>query len=137
MSTFEIVALYVALNMILAPILMFRVGQVRLGKKINLGDGGDELMLSRIRAHGNFTENAPLALLGLLALAMLNAYPITLHIFGAAFFLGRVAHAIGMSGNWSKGRLVGTVLTLLVFILQAFYIIGLIIGNAMSNSVAL
>jgi len=39
-------------------------------------------MLSRIRAHGNFTENAPLALLGLIGLAMLNAHPIALHIFG-------------------------------------------------------
>ena len=137
MTLFEIVAFYVALNMLLAPFLMMRVGQVRLGKKINLGDGGDDLLLSRIRAHGNFTENAPLALIGLLALAMLNAYPITLHIFGAAFFLGRVVHALGMNGTWEKGRLVGTLMTLLVFIVQAFYILGLLVGRALSNSVAL
>ena len=62
MTTFGIVGFYIALNMLLAPILMFRVGQVRIGKKINMGDGGDKLMLSRIRAHGNFTENAPLTL---------------------------------------------------------------------------
>lgn len=126
MTLFQIVALYIALNLILAPLLMFRVGQVRLGKKINLGDGGDALMLSRIRAHGNFTENAPLALLGLIGLAMLNAHPIALHIFGAAFFIGRILHAMGMAGSFGQGRLVGTVLTLLTFLGQAVYLLFMI-----------
>jgi len=44
MTLFEIVALYVAINLILAPVLMFRIGQVRIGKKINLGDGGDAIV---------------------------------------------------------------------------------------------
>lgn len=126
MTTFGIVGLYIALNMLLAPILMFRVGQVRLGKKIDLGDGGDKLMTSRIRAHGNFTENAPLALLGLLALAFLNGNPIAIHVFGAAFFIGRILHAMGMAGSFGKGRLVGTLTTLLVYFGQAFYILYLV-----------
>jgi len=126
MTTFQIVALYIALNMILAPILMYRVGQVRLKEKINLGDGGNDLMLSRIRAHGNFTENAPLALLGLIALAMLNANPIALHIFGAGFFIGRIFHAMGMAQAFSQGRLVGTLLTLVTFFGQTFYLLYLI-----------
>ena len=126
MTTFGIVGFYIALNMLLAPILMFRVGQVRIGKKINIGDGGDKLMLSRIRAHGNFTENAPLTLLGLVALAFLGAHPIALHIFGAAFFIGRILHAIGMSGKFIMGRLVGTLTTLLVYFGQALYILFLV-----------
>jgi len=126
MTLFQIAALYIALNLILAPLLMFRVGQVRLGKNINLGDGGDELMLSRIRAHGNFTENAPLALLGLIGLAMLGAHPIALHVFGSAFFIGRILHAMGMAGSFGQGRLVGTILTLLTYFGQAGYILFLI-----------
>lgn len=126
MTTFQIVALYVALNMILAPILMYRVGQVRISEKINLGDGGNALLNSRIRAHGNFIENAPLALLGLLALAMLNAAPIALHIFGAAFFIGRVFHALGMAEKFGQGRMVGTLTALLVYFGQAIYILYLI-----------
>lgn len=126
MTLFQIVALYIALNLILAPILMYRVGQVRLGKKINLGDGGDDLMLSRIRAHGNFTENAPLALLGLIGLAMLGAHPIALHVFGAAFFIGRILHAMGMAGSFGQGRLIGTLTTLLTFFGQAAYLLFLI-----------
>lgn len=126
MTTFGIVGFYIALNMLLAPILMVRVGKVRLSKKVNLGDGGDSLLISRIRAHGNFTENAPLALLGLLALAMLNAHPIAIHIFGAAFFIGRVLHALGMAEKFGQGRLIGTLLTMLTYFGQAFYILFLI-----------
>lgn len=122
-----IVAFYIALNMLLAPILMFRVGQVRMGKDIFLGDGGDKLMLSRIRAHGNFTENAPLALLGLLILAILDAHPIAIHIFGASFFIGRVLHAMGMSGRFKPGRAIGTLATVLVYVGQAFYILYLLL----------
>jgi len=125
MTLFQIVAFYLALNLLLAPILMYRVGQVRSGKKINLGDGGDDLMLARIRAHGNFTENAPLALLGLFGLAMLNAAPIALHIFGAAFFIGRVLHAMGMAKVFGQGRLVGTLLTLLTYVGTAAYLLFL------------
>ena len=91
-----------------------------------LGDGGDKLMLSRMRAHANFTENAPLALIGLIGLAMLSAHPIILHVFGAAFFIGRILHAMGMSGVFKLGRLIGTLLTLLTHFGQAgcllFYI---------------
>ena len=126
MTLFQIIALYIALNLLLTPVLMYRVGQIRIGKNIMLGDGGDKLMLSRMRAHANFTENAPLALIGLIGLAMLSAHPIILHVFGAAFFIGRVLHAMGMSGAFGQGRLIGTLLTLLTHFGQAgcllFYI---------------
>jgi len=126
MTLFQIVALYIALNLILAPILLYRVVQVRLGKRINLGDGSDELMLSRIRAHGNFTENAPLALIGLIGLAMLSAHPIALHIFGAAIIIARILHALGMAGKFGQGRFLGTLLTLIIFLGEAGYMLFLV-----------
>jgi len=46
MTTFQIVAFYVALHLILAPILMFRVGQVRIKEKINLGDGDNPTLFA-------------------------------------------------------------------------------------------
>jgi uncharacterized membrane protein YecN with MAPEG domain len=126
MTNFEIVAFYLALTLLLNIVLMLRVGNVRLSKKINLGDGGDDLMLSRIRAHGNFIENAPLMILGLLAIAMLNGAQFALHILGAGYFIGRVLHAMGMSGAFGQGRLFGTLLTLIVYIVSALYILYLI-----------
>ena len=47
MTAVQIVALYVALHLILLPILMYRVGQIRIKEKISLGDG-DSLSLIHI-----------------------------------------------------------------------------------------
>jgi uncharacterized membrane protein YecN with MAPEG domain len=126
MTLFQIVALYTALNLLLAPVLMFRVGQVRLSKNINLGDGGDDLMISRVRAHGNYIENAPLALLGLFAMAFMSAPAVVLHVFGAAFFLGRILHAMGMAQAFGQGRLIGTLLTLLTYVGTAIVLLYLV-----------
>lgn len=126
MTTFQIVALYVALTLLLNPFLMLRIGLHRQKKQINLGDGGDADMLARIRTHGNFTEVAPLILIGLIAMAMLNASPLMLHLVGIAYLLGRVLHFLGMSGRFSRGRMFGTILTLLAFITQGVYLLYLI-----------
>ena len=128
MTTFQIVALYVALNLILLPILMYRVGQIRIKEKISLGDGNSPALLARIRAHGNFIETAPFALIGLIVLAMMNAHPIALHTLGAGFFIGRLAHAHGMAQKDAigSGRTVGAVLSLLTFLGTAFYLLYLI-----------
>lgn len=128
MTTFQIVALYVALHLILTPILMFRVGQVRIKEKISLGDGDNPALFARIRAHGNYVETAPFALIGLFAMAMMGAHAIALHIFGAIFLLGRVLHAHGMDqkGSNGKGRLIGMMMTLFTFFGTALYLLYLI-----------
>ena len=126
MTTFQIVAFYVALSLIFNPLLMLRIGLARQKKRINLGDGGDPDMISRVRAHGNFSEVAPLMLIGLMTVAMMNGSPLMLHIFGAAYFIGRIIHFLGMRGTVGQGRLVGTLLTLLTFIGIGVYLFYLI-----------
>lgn len=126
MTTFQIVAFYVALSLLLNPVLMFRIGLVRQKSKISLGDGGDDELLTRIRTHGNFTEVAPLALIGLFAIAMLSGSALMLHLFGALYFIGRIVHFLGMSGRMGQGRFIGTLMTLFVFFGQAIYLFYLI-----------
>lgn len=128
MTLFQIVALYVALHLILAPILMIRVGQVRIKEKVSIGNGENPLLLSRIRAHGNYVETAPFALIGLFALAMMGANSIGLHLFGAIFLLGRILHANGMAqkGSNGKGRVIGMMMTLFTFVGTALYLFYLI-----------
>jgi len=128
MTTFQLVALYVALHLILAPILMIRVGQVRLKEKVNLGDGDNPALFARIRAHGNYVETAPFALIGLFALAMMGANSIALHIFGAIFLLGRILHAHGMGqpNSAGKGRVIGMMMTLFTFLGTAAYLLYLV-----------
>jgi len=128
MTLFQIVALYVALHLLLNIILMYRVGQVRIKEKIALGDGGNTKMIASMRAHANFSETAPLAVIGLIALAMMSAHPYALHLFGAVFFLGLLLHAPGRAaadGN-GKGRLYGTMMTLFTYVGTAGYLLWLI-----------
>ncbi|MEP1229628.1 MAG: MAPEG family protein [Litorimonas sp.] len=128
MSPMQIAAIYAAFHLILAPILILRVGRVRIANNVNIGDGGNDVLFARIRAHANYTENTPLALIGLFALALLNASSIGLHIFGAGFLLGRILHAHGMAQSRSngKGRLLGVLLSLLSFLGMAIYLLILI-----------
>lgn len=76
--------------------LSLRTSMVRLKAKIPLGDGGNPVMLQRMRAHANFVENAPffLALLGLLEFA--GAWSALLWGAVVLFVLARLAHAFGM-----------------------------------------
>ena len=123
MTTFEIVASYIAFFLVLNIVLMYLIGQTRIAKKINLGDGGDEQMLSRIRAHGNFSETVPLALLGLVAMAMLAAPVWALHVTGFGLVFGRVMHALGMYEKSKNGRFIGT----LGFMMTSFFTVGVIL----------
>jgi uncharacterized protein len=76
--------------------LSLRVSRLRRPLKIGVGDGGNEVLLRRMRAHGNFAENVPLFLI-LLALVEL-ATGGNMLLWGAAilFILARLAHAFGM-----------------------------------------
>ncbi|MEP6343461.1 MAG: MAPEG family protein [Maricaulaceae bacterium] len=128
MTLFEIVALYVAINSVLLIALSLRVGMVRMKKDISLGDGGHSKLQARIRAQGNYIEYTPIALIGLLIIAALNAAPLALHFFGATFLIGRLCHAAAMETEnaMGKGRPIGMVLTFLTLLGQAAYILFLI-----------
>ncbi|QJB69419.1 MAPEG family protein [Parasphingorhabdus halotolerans] len=106
--------------------LMIRVGQVRTSEKVSVGDGGNDKVIRRMRAHSNFIESAPfvLALIGLIELAM--GSPTWLWIVGGIYLLGRVAHGIGMDdGKFGKGRMVGTLVTMLTLLGLGIYAIAI------------
>ena len=94
-----ITGLYAGLCGLLFVVLYVRVSQRRLATKIGAGSGGDTVLEQRIRAHANFTENAPLVLILLFLFERGGAEPIYVHAFGASFVLARVLHAEGLSQN--------------------------------------
>lgn len=87
---------------------------------ISLLDGGDKSLLKRIRAHGNFIETAPMALL-LLALLEWHGFPTrAVTGFGAMLVLGRVLHAIGLiNSHMPWARIAGMLMTVFVISIQA------------------
>ncbi len=92
LSTLSITSLYAAIfGVILFPITV-RVGLRRAATNINFLDGGDEILLRRMRSHGNFLEYVPFALL-LMALAELNGAPSSyLHAMGSILLVSRLLH---------------------------------------------
>jgi uncharacterized membrane protein YecN with MAPEG domain len=54
-----------------------------------------------------------------------------LHVMGAAFFVGRVLHAIGITKTSSSSwmRFVGMLSTFLVMLVAAGYLLGYFIGS--------
>ena len=129
MTGFEIAGLYIALNALLFVWLTLRVIAVRRRERISLGDSDNSNLRKRIRSQANFAETAPLALIGLLALAALQAAPLALHLFGGGLTLGRLLHSHGMMQKAAIGpaRPVGMLMTLLVIVGQAIYLAYLII----------
>jgi uncharacterized membrane protein YecN with MAPEG domain len=116
-----ITALYAGLLGILMLILALRVVAVRRATSIGLGDGGDALLFSRIRIHGNAAEYVPLALILMLILELNGGSARWLHVLGVALLVGRLAHAQGLSQTTgvSAGRFVGNVLTWSVIMIAA------------------
>lgn len=117
MTSLDAACLWIGLHALLLIYISYRVGQARNRLGVNLGDGGDPDMLKAIRTHANYTEYAPAALLGLFALASLGAHVLTVHVLGAVFFFARIAHLLGLGmGVWGQGRMVGTLLTMLILL---------------------
>jgi uncharacterized protein len=116
-----ITALYAGLLGLLMLVLALRVVAVRRATSIGLGDGGNALLFSRIRIHGNAAEYVPLALVLMLILELNGASAWWLHVLGIALVVGRIAHAQGLtlSSGVSPGRFVGNVLTWVVILLAA------------------
>ncbi len=106
-----ITPLYAAVLTVVFIYLSVRVIGRRREARIGLGDGGDRDMLRRIRAHGNFAEYVPLALV-LMALAELQQAPAwALHLIGVTLLAGRIMHALGVGREMMPPRVVGMALT--------------------------
>ncbi len=90
----ETTLLFAALFGILHVIFTLRVGGYRFRSGISLGDGGDNELRNRIRAHGNFTENVPIALLLLLLNDLNGLADRTLVILGSILLAARILHYV-------------------------------------------
>ncbi len=86
--------IFAAIFGILHVIFTLRVGGYRFKSKISLGDGGDNELRNRIRAHGNFTENVPIALLLLLLNDLQDTSDSTLLILGSVLLVSRIVHYV-------------------------------------------
>jgi uncharacterized membrane protein YecN with MAPEG domain len=107
--------------------LAMRVSRVRMSSKVFLGDGGNDAVTARTRAHANFTEYAPSVLILIALIELAHGSSMWLWVLGVAFILARLAHGIGMDLTAWKGlRAGGATVTWLV--LLALSVWALVIG---------
>ena len=93
-SSIETTIIFAAIFGLLHVVFTLRVGGYRFRNRISLGDGGDDELLKRIRAHGNFTENVPIGLLLLLLNELNGLAENYLIALGSVFLMARVMHYI-------------------------------------------
>jgi len=104
--------IYAGILAILFFVLSLRVVKLR-GHGASLGDGGNPLLLRRIRGHGNFAEYVPFILL-MMAMLELGKFSIYfLHAAGITLVVARLLHAYALSftEKFKFGRFWGTALT--------------------------
>ncbi len=116
-----ITAFYAGLLTLIVVALGFQIGPMRLRTGISILHGDDMELATRIRRHGNFTENVPLALILIGALELNGASAGLLHGLGAALVLARIAHPIGLRHDNVRHPLrgIGAGATLLVMVIAA------------------
>jgi uncharacterized membrane protein YecN with MAPEG domain len=97
--------------------LAARDSRLRAALKVSVGDGGQEALVRRMRAHANYAENMPivLILIGLIELAGGDAR--ILWAAGILFIVARILHAFGMDqGSPSRLRAIGMIGSTLVLL---------------------
>ncbi len=109
--------LYAGILALLYFVLSYRIIVLR-GHGVSFGDGGNLVLLRRIRAHGNFSEYVPFILIMISILELSHLPNILLHILGITLVVARLLHAYALSfrESFKFGRFWGTALTFLLIL---------------------
>ncbi len=76
--------------------LAYRVSRIRMSGKVSIGDGGNPLLLGRMRAQANFVEYTPFVLILMALIEMAGGSAWWLRGVGVLYVIARVLHAFGM-----------------------------------------
>lgn len=96
---FEVTPLYALPLAAIYLVLWFRVSSVRSAAGVSFGDGGNALLLQRIRQHGNCAEWSGFVLILMMLAEGAGAPAMWLHVSGALLLAGRIAHPFGMTAG--------------------------------------
>ena len=103
-----------------------RIVRIRGSEKIIHGDGGNALLMRRMRAQANFIENVPLTLILIGLIEASGKGGQWLAYAGGIYLLARVAHGFGMDAEGANAaRAGGMLLSLLIQV--ALAVVGVLI----------
>ena len=105
---------------ILSVVLSMMVSMARNKTKVMIGDGaglpGAEGLYRVIRAHGNFVEYVPLALILLGGIEVSGASRLTCEVFAVLLIVARLMHPVGIIRGLLAFRAGGSMITTLVLL---------------------
>ena len=106
--------------------LSFRVIRYRRAERIPLGSGGNAALERAMRAHANFAEYVPFAMLMLVLAEWAGTWPWLLHALGALLVAARLSHGMGLMQDPEDYRfrvfgMMGTTATIGIAALAAFW----------------
>ena len=93
---FEVTPLYALPVAAIYLTLWFRVSSVRSDAGVSFGDGGNPLLLQRIRQHGNCAEWSGFVLILMMLAEGMGTPALWLHISGTLLLVGRITHPFGL-----------------------------------------
>jgi uncharacterized membrane protein YecN with MAPEG domain len=99
------IASYAAALGLLGALLTINVIANRVRSGVNAGDGGVAALAQALRAHGNFVEQAPLALIVIALAEVAGARALAVHGLGAALILARFASAYALNRTLAQSPL--------------------------------
>lgn len=109
---------------IIALWLGVRTGKVRAASKVDIGDGGHEVLVRRMRAQSNYVEYAPFIVLLIALIEFTTGTSTWLWVAAILFLVARVLHPLGMDGL-KGGRMIGILITFALLLGLGGYAIAL------------
>jgi len=124
MSSLPVTLVFVAVFALLQIPMTIAVGLLRAKTDIHFMDGGNALLLRRMRAHGNYTETVPISLLAMAAAELAGAPSMLLWAVGGALLLGRLLHyGTLVTSGFGFGRAIGMILTFAPLLICPVYVL--------------
>jgi hypothetical protein len=120
-------SVYAVLLALLFLALSTRAMLGRRRTRVTLGDGTSEDLRRRLRAHANFAEYTPFALILMALLELQGAGSIVLNVIGLLLLAGRLSHAFGISRipEHHLARSIGMGLTILSMLLSCLALLSI------------
>jgi len=128
--TLQLTGLYAAVLATMFIALRIQVSIMRGKTGISILHGDNIDLALRIRRHGNFTENAPLAIIMMIIVELMGASGTWIHAIGLLTIAGRFAHIFGLDAEKPAAplRIIGGVLGQVGLLVAVVFIVKTAMG---------
>lgn len=117
-----IISFYAAVLAFMYIYLSMNVVKVRKSNQISLGTEDNETLLRATRAHGNFIEYVPFALILIFLAEFQGLGSHYCHALGILLVFGRICHSIAINEGTLKLRVIGMLTTFATLALAGFFL---------------